>query len=88
MRFLKLLAVILLVSLLAVPCFAQVPRLINYSGWLTQEKGIYYVNFELCTDKDCIESIRPNLLGIQFRTMFPDDQWFHHMRKENMLKNV
>lgn len=63
MKYLKVSVIILLVSLLAVPCFAEVPKLIEYIGNLEKPngspypQGIYDINFQICTDIDCTTSL-------------------------------
>ncbi|MGA1863678.1 MAG: hypothetical protein ACMUHX_01315 [bacterium] len=67
MRFLKTSIIILLISLIAIPCFAEVPKLIHYEGQLVREKepgqitpyppGSYDVNFYICTDEMCTNII-------------------------------
>jgi len=56
MKYVKLSIVILLVSVLAIPCFAEVPKLIEYTARLEKPNGspypggIYDVTFQMCTD--------------------------------------
>ncbi len=70
MRFLKTSVIILLISLLAIPCFAEVPKLIEYCGTLAKIKtsgkftketpyppGYYDINFYICTNEMCTEII-------------------------------
>ncbi|MGA1868579.1 MAG: hypothetical protein ACMUJM_08515 [bacterium] len=63
MKYLKLSIIVLLISLLAVPCFGEVPKLIEYIGELHKlngspyPSGFYDINFSFCTDVDCTTSI-------------------------------
>jgi hypothetical protein len=63
MKYLKLLVVILLVSVLSFPCFAEVPKLIEYIGNLEKPngspypQGTYDISFQICTDIDCTNSL-------------------------------
>ena len=60
---LTLSAIILLVCLLAVPCFGEVPKLIEYFGELHKlngspyPTGFYDITFSICTGAGCITSI-------------------------------
>ena len=63
MRGLKLLIAVSLIILLAFPCFAEVPKVIEYTGELCRScgkdypRGTYDIDFIICTDENCDEPI-------------------------------
>jgi hypothetical protein len=59
MKFLKVSVILLLVTILTFPCYAEVPKIIEYIGELHKDNGspypsgIYDVSFTICTNAEC-----------------------------------